>query len=79
MSSVAGLMQQGAAFGQLLGPPVVGWLVSTVGSWQAAPVFTLTAAVATAASGLLLGRLERRPKGQVNAPSLSSAPQSSSK
>src|SRR5690606_9850065 len=40
VSSVTGLMQQGAAFGQLFGPPMVGWLVATLGTWAAAPLFT---------------------------------------
>lgn len=79
VSSVAGLMQQGAAFGQLVGPPIVGWLVASLGTWTAAPLFTLSAAAATCVSGLALGRLERRNAGQSNAPSPSSAAQSSSK
>jgi MFS family permease len=79
VSSVTGLMQQGAAFGQLVGPPMVGWLVTTLGTWTAAPLFTLSAAAATCVSGLALGRLERRNAGQPNAPSRSSAAHSSSK
>jgi predicted MFS family arabinose efflux permease len=79
VSSVAGLMQQGAAFGQLFGPPIVGWLVTTMGTWAAAPLFTLSAAAVTAVSGLALGRLERRTGAQSNAPSPASAAHNSSK
>jgi cyanate permease len=79
VSSVTGLMQQGAAFGQLVGPPMVGWLVTTLGTWTAAPLFTLSATAATCVSGLALGRLERRNADQPNAPSRSSAAHSSSK
>lgn len=79
VSSVTGLMQQGAAFGQLFGPPMVGWLVATMGTWTAAPLFTLSAAAATGVSGLALGRLERRHAAQPKAPRPSSAAHSSSK
>ncbi len=64
VSSVNGMLLQGAALGLLLGPPAVGFIVSTAGTWQAAPLFTVPAAGATIAFALMLGKLERGPRAE---------------
>ncbi len=59
VSSVNGMLLQGAALGLLVGPPAVGFIVTAAGTWQAAPLFTLPAAVLTILFAVMLGRLER--------------------
>lgn len=60
VASVSGLIMQGAAIGQLLGPPFAGYLVAHSDSWAAASVFVASAAVLTCISAVALGRIETR-------------------
>jgi len=65
VSSVNGLMLQCVAIGQLIGPAVTTWLVSTGnGSWTMSLIYLLPMAMLTAAAGLVLGRIERSPGPQ---------------
>lgn len=60
VSSVNGLMLQCVAIGQLIGPAVTTWLVSTGnGSWTMSLIYLLPMAVLTAIAGVTLGRIER--------------------
>ena len=52
MSSTVGWMQQGSAFGQFAGPPLVAWIASLAGGWQ----YTGLATASSALLGLLLTR-----------------------
>lgn len=63
VSSVNGLLMQGAALGQFIGPPIVGLMVSLAGNWSIASVFCVVAAAITAFSAVLLGRIETRLSG----------------
>lgn len=52
MSATVGWMQQGSAFGQFAGPPLVAWLASRVDSWH----FTWGVTGAAALAGVVLSR-----------------------
>jgi len=62
ISTVSGMLLQGAAFGQLVGPVSAAWLVSITGSWESVLSFTVPVALATALVALALGRLESRAR-----------------
>ena len=84
VSSVNGFIMQGAAIGQLLGPPFAGYLVTRSGTWAAAAGFVVAAAAATCISAVVLGRIEAalargRAEGQGSETKSPSAATSSSK
>ena len=56
VAAFGGMLVQGMAVGQLLGPPILAQLVQSHGSWSIAPVYI----TATAAAGLVLALLFRR-------------------
>jgi cyanate permease len=58
--AINGLLVQGSNLGQVIGPPAVGALAAATGSWQAAPVVLLAAALGSLAAALVLRRLELR-------------------
>ena len=61
VSTVNGLMLQGVAIGQLIGPAVTTWLVTHGdGSWGVSLYYLLPMSALTALAGLALGRLETR-------------------
>ena len=60
VSTVNGLMLQGVAIGQLIGPAVTTWLVTQGdGSWSVSLYYLLPMAALTAIAGIVLGRIER--------------------
>ncbi len=60
VSTVNGLMLQGVAIGQLIGPAVTTWLVGMGGgAWGWSLAYLLPMAALTALAGIMLGRLER--------------------
>jgi MFS family permease len=60
VSTVNGLMLQGVAIGQLVGPAATTWLVTHGdGSWGVSLYYLLPMAALTACAGLVLGRLEK--------------------
>lgn len=56
LAAFGGMLVQGMAVGQLVGPPILGKLVQSQNSWSIAPVYI----TATAAAGLVLALLFRR-------------------
>ena len=56
LPGINGLMLQGAAIGQLAGPPLVAWLVAASASWEGAYAAMLIAALAVAGAAALLQR-----------------------
>ncbi len=58
-STLSGLLLQGAAIGQLIGPMTAAWFAGGSGSWSNVLWFTLPAAGATVVLAIILGRLER--------------------
>ena len=73
VASVSGLLMQGAALGQLIGPPAAGWLVSATGNWSAATGLMVLAAGLTCCSAVALGRIEARQESETKARSASSS------
>ncbi len=59
VGATTGLVMQGSQLGQVLGPVSMALVVEATGSWNAAPVVHVVAAVAGIALALRLGRLER--------------------
>ncbi|MEE4236538.1 MAG: MFS transporter [Anderseniella sp.] len=60
VSTVNGLMLQGVAIGQLIGPAATTWLVGMGGGgWGWSLAYLLPMAALTALAGIMLGRLER--------------------
>ena len=59
VAATNGLFIQGAQFGQLVGPPVLGLIVSRAGGWQVAPWFLGASAGLGIMLALFLGRLRR--------------------
>ena len=60
VSSVNGLMLQCVAIGQLIGPAITTWLVSTGnGNWAMSLIYLLPMAALMAVAGITLGRIER--------------------
>ncbi len=64
VASTVGWMQQGSSAGQVLLPPLAGWLAQRVGGWHW--TWILTGACAVAGLGLTwrIGRVLRRPQEQ---------------
>jgi len=60
MASISGMLVQGAAVGQLVGPPFAAAFVAWYDSWQAAIPAMMTAAAITGCGTLALACLERR-------------------
>ncbi|HEY5632803.1 MAG TPA: MFS transporter [Burkholderiaceae bacterium] len=60
VSSTTGLMQQGAALGQFVSPPLVAWVASTSGGWQHTGLVTGAFALANVAVAAMIGRQDRR-------------------
>jgi MFS family permease len=61
VSTVNGLMLQGVAIGQLIGPAITTWLVSTGGgSWGISLFYLLPMAALTMVAGVILGKIEAR-------------------
>lgn len=58
-STLSGLLLQGAAIGQLIGPMTAAWFAGGSGSWSNVLWFTLPVAGATVVLAIILGRLER--------------------
>jgi hypothetical protein len=56
VAAFGGMLVQGMAVGQLVGPPILAQLVQSHGSWSIVPVYI----TATAAAGLVLALLFRR-------------------
>jgi MFS transporter, CP family, cyanate transporter len=46
VSTTVGWMQQCSAFGQLAGPPLIGWIAGAAGGWHCTWVFTGSCALA---------------------------------
>jgi len=60
VATTNGLIMQGSQFGQTVGPPVLGLLVSGYGGWHVAPWLLCTAALMGAGLSFCLAYLERR-------------------
>ena len=60
VASTNGLLIQGSQLGQVVGPPALGLIVSTLGGWQAAPWILGGAAGMGMILSLLLAKIERR-------------------
>ncbi|NKB54309.1 MAG: hypothetical protein GKR97_19220 [Rhizobiaceae bacterium] len=58
LSSLNGLLLQGAALGQLLGPPIAALCVGETGDWTRILWFSTTAAALVCLMALIIGRLE---------------------
>ena len=58
MASISGMLVQGAAIGQLAGPPIVAAFVAWYGSWQAAIPVMMAGAAITGCGALALSYLE---------------------
>lgn len=61
ISLVNGMIVQGANFGTVSGPPVLAFLVATLGGWQVASPLIAGAALIGIAAALVLRRVEARP------------------
>ena len=73
VSSVNGFIMQGAAVGQLLGPPFAGFLVARSGTWTTAAGFVVAAAALTCVSAVILGRIEAAQASETKSPSAASS------
>ena len=60
ISTLNGLLLQGAAVGQLVGPPVAVTFAQATGAWSGVLWFTLPAALLTVVLAVMLGALEKR-------------------
>jgi hypothetical protein len=49
--------------GQVIGPPLLAWMVSATGTWQTAPWLLIPAALLGAAMSLVLAVLEKKHHG----------------
>jgi len=61
VSTTVGWMQQCSAFGQLAGPPLIGWIAGAAGSWHWTWVFTGSCALA---GMFVAGALARSPAAE---------------
>ncbi|MEP1209145.1 MAG: MFS transporter [Rhizobiaceae bacterium] len=59
LSSINGLLLQGAAVGQLMGPPIAALCVGNTGDWTRILWFSVTTAILVALLGVMLGRQEK--------------------
>ena len=76
-ATVNGLMFQGVAIGQLVGPAITTFIVGEAGTWTAALFYLLPMAGLSMLAATLLGRLEAAQDGAATRPEIS--PQTSSK
>lgn len=60
VATTNGLIMQGAQLGQVLGPPILALIVSTLGGWQAAPALLIPAAGLGILLSFVLAALERK-------------------
>lgn len=60
MASVSGMLVQGAAIGQLVGPPIIASVVAFYGNWQAAIPGMMACAAITGCAALVLSYLETK-------------------
>jgi MFS family permease len=63
VATTSGLIQQGSSLGQVVGPPALALIVSTLGGWQAAPWFLGSVAAVGTFLSFFVARLERRLHG----------------
>jgi DHA1 family inner membrane transport protein len=66
VATTSGLIQQGSSLGQVVGPPALALIVSTLGGWQAAPWFLGSVAAVGTFLSFFVARLERRRHGVQN-------------
>jgi MFS family permease len=62
VATTNGLIVQGSQFGQVIGPPLLAWMVSATGTWQTAPWLLIPAALLGAALALVLAVLEKKSR-----------------
>lgn len=62
MASISGMLVQGAAVGQLAGPPITAAFVAWYGNWHAAIPIMVIAALITGGSALVLARIGQKQK-----------------
>ncbi len=60
MASISGMLVQGAAIGQLAGPPIAAAFVAWQGNWQAAIPVMLIAAAITGCGTVMLSKIDKR-------------------
>ncbi|MBI5585734.1 MAG: MFS transporter [Deltaproteobacteria bacterium] len=60
VAATNGLIMQGSQFGQVVGPPLLAWMVSAAGTWGIAPWLLLPMALLGTALSLFLSRLEKK-------------------
>ena len=60
IGATTGLMMQGSQLGQLVGPVAMAWVVTSMGSWDFAPVTLVVAAILGCFLMLALRRIEAR-------------------
>lgn len=77
VATVNGLMLQGVALGQLLGPAMTTWIVQRAGTWTAALIYLLPMAALSLLAATALGRLEQAQDRPATRAEIS--PQTSSK
>lgn len=63
VATTSGLIQQGSSLGQVVGPPALALIVSTIGGWQAAPWFLGSVAAVGTFLSFFLACWERRYYG----------------
>src|SRR5690606_13879706 len=61
-STTVGWMQQCSAFGQFVGPPIVAWVVTITGGWQAIWTVTVTCAALGMVLAARIGTLASRSR-----------------
>jgi MFS family permease len=74
LSATVGWMQQGSAFGQFVGPPIVAWVAAGVGGWQLTWLVTGACALAGLALSVAIERVVVWPAGAAGPSSPAPAP-----
>ncbi|RPH87416.1 MAG: MFS transporter [Desulfobacteraceae bacterium] len=62
VATTNGLIVQGSQLGQVMGPPLLAWMVSATGTWQTAPWLLIPAALLGVALSLVLAFLEKKSR-----------------
>ena len=62
VATTNGLIVQGSQLGQVIGPPLLAWMVSATGTWQTAPWPLIPAALLGAPLALVLAVLEKKSR-----------------
>jgi len=62
VATTNGLIVQGSQLGQVIGPPLLAWMVSATGTWQTAPWLLIPAALLGAPLALVLAVLEKKSR-----------------